>query len=302
MYVTAPITNIARGSLHDGPGVRTVVYLKGCTLHCKWCHNPETISPKKQILYYPTKCIHCGRCVEVCPKQHKISGNDMVFLREGCVGCGKCAEVCPVMALNLCGEEKTVDEVFSEIVKDRHYFQSSGGGVTMSGGECLLYPEFLTELLGKCRQEGIHTTIESAFSVPWSNIEKVISQVDLFFADFKIADAKKHREYTGRDNSLILENIRKLSYMHQNIIIRIPIIPGVNDSCEDILGFAREIRQLGKGIQNVELLKYNPLAESKYAALEREYQRFAAKPQSDEAIKKLCDMLQSECGVPCYFV
>lgn len=240
--------------------------------------------------------------MEICPTHHTINGNDVAFVRQGCIACGKCAEVCPVMALNLCGEEKTVDEVFSEIVKDRHYFQSSGGGVTVSGGECLLYPDFLEALFEKCHEDGIHTTVESAFSVPWSNIEKVCSKVDLFFADLKIPDAQKHREYTGRDNSLILENIRKLSGIHQNIIVRIPVIPGVNDSVEDIFGFSREIARFGKGIRSVELLKYNPLAESKYTAADCEYHPFDTQPQSDEIMQKLCDTLQSKCGIPCYFV
>ena len=181
MSVTAPVTNISRCSLHDGPGSRTVVYFKGCGLKCQWCHNPETREAKKQILFIPNKCIHCGTCIEVCPEHHMISGDQMEYLREGCIACGRCAEECPSMALSLCGEDKTADQVMAEIRKDQHYYQATGGGVTFSGGECLLYPEFVAELAEKCRAEGIHTAVESAMFVPWENIEQVLPVIDLFF-------------------------------------------------------------------------------------------------------------------------
>lgn len=159
MHITAPITNISRGSLHDGPGIRTVVYFKGCGLKCKWCHNPETLSAEKQILYTEAKCIHCGKCIEVCPTHHKINGNVMLFLRDDCTACGKCAQVCPSLALELCGKEKTVNGLFEEINKDSHYYAISGGGVTFSGGECLLYADFVAEVAKKCRESGIATAV-----------------------------------------------------------------------------------------------------------------------------------------------
>ena len=302
MSVTAPITNIARGSLHDGPGVRTVVYFKGCRLKCKWCHNPETISVKKQILYTPSKCIHCGKCIEVCPEHHKIHGNDMVFLRESCAACGKCAKSCPSLALSLCGEEKTVPVLFEEIKKDLHYYIFSGGGVTFSGGECLLYPQFIAEIAKICKDHKIHTAVESAFFVPWENAEKVLPFINLFFADLKIADPKKHCEFTGQDNRLIIDNITRLSKIHNNIILRIPVIPGVNDSEDDIDEFAKIIKTFGKGIKGIELLKYNNLAESKYNIAGKDYTNFADRSQTDGEMEKICLSLQEKCNINCYFV
>ena len=302
MSVSATITNISRGSLHDGPGVRTVVYFKGCGLSCKWCHNPETLSHQKQILYIKSKCIHCGKCVELCPRHHKIQGNDMAFLREGCAACGKCAAGCPSLALSLCGEEKTVPELFEEIIKDQHYYTESGGGVTFSGGECLLYSKFIAEIAKKCKDNKIHTAVESAFYVPWENIQNVLPFIDLFFADLKIPDPEKHRKFIGQDNSLIIENITKLSNEHSNIILRIPVILGVNDSDDDINAFAEIIKTFGEGIKEIELLKYNHLAESKYDIAGKDYTKFADRSQTDEEMKKFRSSLTKKCNINCYYV
>ncbi len=302
MSVSAPVTNISRTSLHDGPGVRTVVYLKGCGLHCRWCHNPETLSLKKEILYLPNKCMHCGGCLALCPEHHKTDGHDMVYLRDGCTSCGNCAEECPTGALTVCGDDMTSDEVFAEIRKDLHYYSMSGGGVTFSGGECLLYPEFLAETAEKCVNSGIRTAVESALFVPWKNIEAVLPFTDLFFADLKIADSGKHRKYTGQDNALILENLRKLSEVCGNVHIRIPVIPGINDSPEDFDGFAEILDSLGSGVRDVELLRYNPLAESKYRFAGREYTKFADNPQTDTEMEHLRQMLAGKCRTECFYI
>ena len=301
MPVIAPVTNIARCSLHDGPGSRTVVYFKGCGLKCQWCHNPETRQVKKQILYIPNKCIHCGTCIELCPEHHIIVGDRMEFLREGCTACGRCAEACPSLALNLCGEDKTVEEVFAEIRKDQHFYLASGGGVTFSGGECLLYPEFVAEVAQRCKAAGIHTAVESAFFVPWANVEAVLLYIDLFFADLKIPDSEKHRQYTGQSNQRIIENIRRLSQLDTRIILRIPVVPGVNDSGEDMAGFGKIIRSFGDGVQEVELLKYNHLAESKFRFVGEEYHAFAQGSQTDEEMQRLCDLLTEASARRCHF-
>ena len=302
MYVKAPVSNISRGSLHDGPGVRTVVYFKGCGLNCKWCHNPETLFAHKQILYMPAKCIHCGKCIEICPEHHKIQGNEMIYVRQGCISCGACAEGCPSLALAFCGEDMTVEELFEEIQKDSHYFNLSNGGVTFSGGECLLYSEFIAHIAKKCRENNIDTAVESAFFVPWENVEKVSPFINLFFADLKIPNSEKHREFTGQDNRLIIDNITRLSKMHNNIILRIPIIPGVNDSDDDIEAFAQVIKTFGKGIKEIELLKYNNLSESKYNSIGKEYIKFADDSQTNDEMKKLCSSLEEKCNICCYFV
>lgn len=293
MSLTGHIANIARMSLHDGPGVRTVVYFKGCGLRCRWCHNPETLSAAVQVLYAPVKCIHCGRCVAVCPAHHRIEGRDMVFDREGCTLCGRCATACPSGALSLCGETMTLDEVMAEIRKDAHFFQATGGGVTLSGGECLLQAEFAAALLSHCRDEGISTAIESALHVPWAQAARVLPYADLCFADLKIADPDKHRLYTGQDNRLILDNLRRLTREREQVIIRIPLIPGVNDSLEDMCAFAGVISTLGEGVQGVELLKYNNLAESKYHMAGLEYECFAEETQDDDTVQRLCNALQA---------
>ena len=293
MPLTANITNIARASLHDGPGIRTVVYFKGCGLRCSWCHNPETLTAENEILYAPIKCVHCGKCVEVCPAHHIIDGNDMVFLREGCQKCGRCAEACPSGALSVAGKQMEVANVMREIHKDVHYYTQSGGGVTLSGGECLLQADFCAELLEECKKEGIHTAIESALFIPWKNIEKVLPFCDFIFADFKIADAEKHRRFTSQDNRLILENLQKLALSVPNkVTVRIPLIPGVNDSPEDIAAFAEKLKPFANKLCGIEVLRYNTLAESKYIQIGKEYTDFG-ETQTDDYLLAFCDSLET---------
>lgn len=301
MSLIAPISNISRGSLHDGPGVRTVVYFKGCPLRCRWCHNPETFSAKKQLAFLPHKCICCGRCITVCPECHMVEDGKLRLLRENCISCGKCADSCPNGALELIGNARGVDELIEELKKDEHYYKTSGGGVTFSGGECLLYPDFVASVAERLCAEGIHTAVESALFVRFENIERVMPHIKLFFCDLKIADPKKHAEYTGQDNRLILENLRRLSECAEGLVVRIPVIPGVNDSPEDLAQAAEIIAGLGPRLAYVELLKYNNLAESKYSIIGREYTSFATEPQSDERMRELCKTLSSLCGKKCVF-
>lgn len=301
MFLTANITNIAKGSLHDGPGIRTVIYFKGCNLHCQWCHNPETINKSSEIVQAQVKCIHCGKCIKICPSCHIIKNDKLLFHRENCINCGKCADACPTGALSLCGTPKTVDEVFNEIIKDKHYYDISGGGITLSGGECLLQTDFCVELLKKCKNKNIHTTIESACFVNYSQIQKVIPYTDLFYVDLKIANPEKHKKFTGQDNKIIIHNIKKLSNCNIPIIIRIPLIPNVNDDIDEIKAIAKIISSFSNGIKGVELLRYNNLASSKYKSIGKKYNNFSNQTQTDdkmEFIKKtLCSALNNNFNV-----
>ncbi len=291
MSLSALVTNIARASLHDGPGVRTVVYLQGCGLRCAWCHNPETHADGPEILFAPVKCIHCGRCVALCPEHHLIRDGELIFQRDGCKNCGRCAEACPAGALEVCGIRRTVEEVMAEIEKDLPYFAESGGGVTLSGGECLLHGDFCAEVLRRCREKGIGTAVETALFVPYSAIEAVLPYCDLFFADLKIPDPEKHRRYTGADNRRILENLYALAAAAPGrVTVRIPLIPTVNDSPEDVAGFARCLSPIADRIEGVEVLRYNTLAASKYALCGKAYTDFG-ETQTDGALRAFCASL-----------
>ncbi|MBQ8551313.1 MAG: glycyl-radical enzyme activating protein [Clostridia bacterium] len=281
MSVSGVISNISRGSLHDGVGVRTVVYFKGCPMRCKWCHNPETFEKRCDIMFAAEKCIGCGECARVCPECHVIVDGVLKFRREGCAGCGRCADACMAGALSVCGERYTAEEIFAKVMKDSHYYRESGGGVTLSGGECLTQADFAVAILEKCRSEGINTAIESAFCVPFANVQKVLPYTDHIFADLKHHDAELHKRYTGVSNDLIIDNLRKVSQLHKSMTVRIPLIPGVNDSIGDMSGFAGIIRTFGDGIKDVELLRYNYLAGAKYENFGLEYVSFSERAQSD---------------------
>ena len=301
MPVKAKVTNISRCSLHDGPGIRSVIYLKGCALRCKWCHNPETLIAGSQIAYLPDKCIKCGRCVDICPKHHTVNENDMVFLREGCTSCGKCAEACPTGALSLIGEDRDAESVFEEIKKDVEYYKMSGGGVTFSGGECLLSPDFVAKTAEKCKAEGISTAVESALFVPWENVEKVLPYIDLFLTDLKIPDREKHIRYTGQPNDIIIENLKRLVMTDKQVTVRIPIIPGVNDSQNDLESFAEILNSLEDPRVTVELLKYNYLAGTKYSMIGGKYTSFSEKTQEDKEMSRYCNIISEKTGLKCSF-
>ncbi|MBR4940678.1 MAG: glycyl-radical enzyme activating protein, partial [Clostridia bacterium] len=261
MPLSASISNISRTSIHDGPGVRTVVYFKGCGLGCLWCHNPETHSSCPDILYAEIKCIHCGRCVELCPMHHSISEGRMIYDRTGCSRCMKCVEACPSGALSADGKTMTSEEVFAVVKKDAHYFSQTGGGVTLSGGECLLWPDFCAELLRSCKSENISTLIETALFVPWENIEKILPFCDRFYTDLKIPSSPRHRRFTGQDNDMIIENLHRLSSaVPQRVSVRIPLIPSVNDSEADMADFAGILAPIAENLEGIELLRYNNLA------------------------------------------
>ena len=252
---TATIFDIQRGSFVDGPGIRTTVFFKGCNLSCRWCHNPESQDPVPRVLVSPTKCTGCGKCRDICP--HGFSSCDL---------CGECTILCPADARRVCGQTYTVAELLEEIQKDRDYFASSRGGVTFSGGECMLRPDFLAEILAACRSSGIHTAVDTAGNVPFSHFEQVLPYTDLFLYDIKAFSGELHRTGTGVENNQILENLTRLSKVFPgDILIRVPVIPGFNADPAEMGRIATFLASLG--LSRTELLPYHRLGEHKYAAL-----------------------------------
>ena len=258
----ATIFDIERNSYVDGPGIRTTVFFKGCNLRCAWCHNPESQSPKPQMMFYKNKCTGCGKCKEKCPNH-----------LESCELCGKCTLYCPHDAREICGKEYTVDEVMREILKDKVFYENSGGGVTFSGGECMLQIDFLEEILKACKQNGIHTAVDTAGLVPFEFFERIIPYTDLFLYDVKCYDSEKHKQYTGVGNELILENLKRLLATDKSVWIRIPIIPTVNDTEEEIRSIRSFLLSCGTP-EKVELLPYHAMGKHKYAAIGKEAQFF----------------------------
>lgn len=262
MILKATIFDIERNSYVDGPGIRTTVFFKGCNLRCAWCHNPESQSPKPQMMFYKNKCTGCGKCKEKCPNA-----------LEKCELCGKCTIYCPHDAREICGKEYTVDEVMREILKDKVFYENSGGGVTFSGGECMLQIDFLEEILKVCKENGIHTAVDTAGHVPYEYFERILPYTNLFLYDVKCYDSEKHKKYTGVRNELILENLKKLLATGKSVWVRIPIIPTVNDTLEEIQRIKAYISSCGKP-EKIELLPYHAMGEHKYAAINRESHMF----------------------------
>lgn len=258
----AVIFDIQRSSFADGPGIRTTVFFKGCNLKCAWCHNPESQDPGTQMMIYKDKCIGCGKCSDVCPNNF-----------TACTFCGKCVLICPQSARKICGKEYSADEILSEVIKDKTFYETSEGGVTFSGGECMLQTAFLAEILRKCKENGIHTAVDTAGYVDFTKFEKILPYTDLFLYDIKCFDGAKHREYTGVDNPLILDNLKKLLNLNANIWIRIPVISSVNDTVEDMQKIKTFLDRNGKPLK-IELLPYHAMGENKYSALGLEPKKF----------------------------
>lgn len=282
------ITDIQRFSLNDGPGIRTTVFFKGCNMKCSWCHNPETISHRRELGFYPQKCIGCAKCFSACPNgAHKLDENGTHFIdRDLCVGCGKCADVCFAEALVMCGCPKSVQEIMCEIIQDKEYYDYSNGGVTLSGGEVLVQKEFAKSLVKTCKENGIHTAIESNIYFPFEEVEELLSEVDLIMCDLKIFDDDLHRKYTGVSNRLIKENLLKLDSLDVPVIVRTPLIPGATDTDENI-GLISEYISSMKNLMRYELLNFNPLGAYKYDSIDKENAFKNAQPLSDERLNEL---------------
>jgi pyruvate formate lyase activating enzyme len=289
------IFNIQRYSIHDGPGIRTTVFMKGCPLRCLWCQNPESQTFHPELFYHSESCKGCGKCMLACVgKAIEIHEGRSKTNRKLCKGCGTCADVCPQGARALVGRMVSAEEVFQEVSKDAIFYQRSGGGVTLSGGEPLAQPEFAIDLLKLSKEAGIHTALDTCGQAPWQTIERMLKYVDLVLYDLKHMDPVEHERATGASNHSVLENARRMCHdARVSLMIRIPLIPGFNDGLENMRAMAAFIVKELDASMPVHLLPYHKFGESKRAQLERNHPSLGIEPPSDEYLDKLKELLET---------
>ena len=286
MKKEAIIFNIKRYAIHDGPGIRTTVFFKGCPLNCSWCHNPESKSYKKELFYNQKKCINCFDCVDACNKDAlSIVNNKLVLKREKCTGCFDCVNVCFNNVLKKAGTIYTVNELFNEINKDRVFYEESGGGITCSGGEPMMQIDFLEEFLKVCKTKKVHTVIDTSGYAEFDNFKRILKYTDLFLYDLKFISEKKHKKYTGLSNKIIINNLTMLKNNNASIRIRIPVIPDINgkEEIDEIIKFVDKI-----GIKKVDLLAYHQVGINKEYRLGKQNVKKYKKPDRSymESIQK----------------
>ncbi len=294
--IKGKIYDIQGFSVQDGPGIRTTVFLKGCPLRCPWCHSPESQGFKTELNWMRIRCLGveaCGKCLTACrkgliakgPPSKSAAGEDIAYPevdKTRCDECGACASVCKPEALYMCGDDMTADEVMRRLLRDKPFFDESGGGVTISGGECLCQPLFTLELLKRCKSEGMHTAVDTTGFAPWPAVESVLPYADLFLYDLKCMDSELHRRVIGVPNELILENALKIAAAGGRFQIRIPVIPLFNDSEEHFELYAGFLDKIRDAVDIVQLLPYHKLGVSKHERLLKNEKIFVAEPPSDE--------------------
>jgi pyruvate formate lyase activating enzyme len=291
------VFDIRKFSLHDGPGIRTTVFFKGCPLNCWWCHNPESQSPAPEVMLWESRCIHCGTCVSTCAVEaagmttDAQTGSTLPTIdRDVCTVCGSCVAACAADARQIVGARMTVSEVMSQIERDVAFFEESGGGVTFSGGEPLSQRPFLAELLKACKALEIHTTLDTSGYAPWKTVDSIRGDVDLFLYDLKLMDDIRHREYTGVPNGLILHNLRALSERGHNIILRVPVIPGITDDTKNLNEIGEFAATLPR-LERVDILPYHPSAQGKYERLGKPYRLAGTQTPTDERMDGIAHLL-----------
>lgn len=286
------LMDVKRFAVHDGPGIRTTLFLKGCSLKCIWCHNPEGIPAKPQLAYYEHKCISCGECVKLCPvRAHSIGPDGHGFDRSKCVGCGACEAVCLGEALKHYGRKVSVEEAVKLAMEDADFYGTEGG-VTISGGEPLLQIEFAKAFLSEMKKKGIHTAVDTCGNVPQEAYETVLPYTDMFLYDLKHITPEGHQKLTGKTNEMILSNIRFLSDQGARIEVRIPLVPGCNDDLDTLNGMAGFLASLH--VEKVKILPYHSLARSKYRALGMTDTMPDAESPSDERLHQVVDLFRTK--------
>jgi len=306
MKIPVLVSRIQRSSYNDGPGLRTTVFLKGCFFRCPWCHNPETINPKVEIFNHEGKCQRCNICAEICPEKAITpvgpNGEYPVRDRSKCVGCMECVEACPSDALEKVGDAMSTEEIMDEVKRDRLFYEHSGGGMTVSGGDPLFHPEFTLDLLKKAKNEKIHTCLDTTASHRWEILDKLLDYVDIVLVDIKNMDGAKLESITGVSISLVKENALKMAERGVKMALRLPVIPGFNytqgdidDSSEyfrQVLAFAQEIR---KSVVSIDLLPFHNFAEKKYESLDRKYNYKGLPSMEKKELRPFIDIFE-KCG------
>ena len=286
------VFDVQRYSIHDGPGIRTTVFLKGCPLKCKWCANPESQNKYPEIFFRSQICEGCGRCVEICPQNAISLVKDFIDLdRILCDRCMKCIEKCPTKALSITGETRTTEEIVDIVMKDELFYNNSGGGLTISGGEPLLQPDFTLDLLKACKDKSIHTTLDTSGHARWEILESMVNYSDLILFDIKHLNSDQHIAGTGVGNELILQNLKKITEKGNRLWVRIPIIPGYNDSAKHIEDIAKFLSKMP--IEKVSMLAFHEWSKSKYKALGIYYPCKDLSPIEEEKIHPLKNIFES---------
>ncbi|TCO74824.1 trans-4-hydroxy-L-proline dehydratase activase [Marinisporobacter balticus] len=284
------IINIQKYCVHDGPGIRTTVFFKGCPLNCWWCHNPESQKFEKEMMYNHEKCTMCGECEKRCEgKGIKLTEN-IFYDPTKCVFCENCIDFCINNAREMIGKEYTISELMKEIKKDQMFYQESGGGVTLSGGEVMTQITFVEELVRRCKENGMHVAIDTCGYVPFYSFERILDNTDIFLYDIKLIDSKRHEKYTGKPNELILDNMKKLSEKGANIHLRIPLIEGINtdgENIEGIIKFASDLK-----ISKVNLLPYHEIGSDKYKRLNMDYKKGGMVRPTDQRLEEIKAMFK----------